>query len=361
MSLLHRFAAVSACAILTSGLAIPQQQPQPAKPPATQGQLPTFTSTSTEVIVPVTVTDDRGKFVTDLKAADFRILDEGKPQRIEFFSHAEKQPIVVGFLLDTSNANKIHWKRFLEAAKDLVWNLLPGDKKYSGYLITYSNEAEIAVNTTSDPEKITARMDKLKPGGGAALYDAVYKACVTRNLVKGEPYDPRRIIIVIGDGHDNASSKTLNEVIEVAQRTQTTIYGISTMAFGFANDDRENLERLASDTGGHVEYPLNENLYKSTSGYLSNPQDAGNYALVVGTGAYEAEVLKRITDSIAGISGEITTQYVLRYVPDVDPEVKARPFRRIRVVIPDLPNVKLHHRPGYWPNGAPGAVAQSGQ
>lgn len=362
MSLLYRFVAVSACALLSSGLVISQtQQPTPpAAQPQAQQQTPTFTSTSTEVIVPVTVTDDRGKFVTDLKASDFRILDEGKPQKIEFFSHAEKQPIVVGFLLDTSNANKVHWKRFLEAAKDLVWNLLPGDKKYLGYLITYSNEAEVAVNTTWDAEKITARMDRLKPGGGAALYDAIYKACTTRELVKGEPYEPRRIIIVIGDGHNSAGTKTLNEVVELAQRSQATIYGISTMAFGFANEDKDNLERLATETGGHVEYPLNNNIYKNTSGYLSNPQDAGNYALVVGTGAYEAEILRGITDAIAGISGEITTQYVLRYVPDVDPEEKVRPFRRIKVEIPSLPNVKLHFRPGYWPNGVP-VPGSSGQ
>lgn len=360
MSWLHRFAAISACAVLSSALAFSQQPPKPAAP-ATGQQTPTFTVTGTEVIVPVTVTDEKGKFVTDLKASDFRILDEGKPQKIEFFSHAEKQPIVVGFLLDISNANKVHWKRFLEAAKDLVWNLLPGDKKYSGYLITYSNEAEIAVNTTSDPEKITARMDKLKPGGGAALYDAVYLACTRRELVKGEPYDPRRVIIVIGDGHNSAGTRTLNEVIELAQRKQATIYGISTMAFGFANEDKDNLERLATETGGHVEYPLNANVYKNTSGYLSNPQDAGNYALVVGTGAYEAEILRAITDAIAGVSGEITTQYVLRYVPDVDPEEKPRPFRRIKVMIPELPNVKLHFRPGYWPNGESGGPAVGGQ
>jgi Ca-activated chloride channel homolog len=362
MSLFHRFAAVTVCACLSAALAIPQQQPPkaPANPQQDTTQ-PLIRTTTTEVIVPVTVTDEKGKFVTDLKATDFRILDEGKPQKIEFFSHAEKQPIVVGFLLDTSNANKIHWKRFLEAAKDLVWNLLPGDKKYSGYLITYSNEAEIAVNTTSDPEKITARMDKLKPGGGAALYDAVYKACTTRDLVKGEPYDPRRIIIVIGDGHNSAGTKTLNEVVELAQRSQATIYGISTMAFGFANEDKDTLERLATETGGHVEYPLNANVYKNTSGYLSNPQDAGNYALVVGTGAYEAEILRGITDSIASISGEITTQYVLRYVPDTDPDEKTRPFRRIKVVIPALPNVKMHYRLGYWPNGVPGGAPASGQ
>jgi len=343
MPSLYRSAAVSVCALIFSGAAVPQQKPQ---------ETPTFTSTRTEVIVPVTVTDDRGKFVTDLQAKDFRILDEGKPQKIEFFSHAERQPIVVGFLLDLSNANRIHWKRFQDAAKELVWNLLPGDKRYSGYLITYSNDAQVAVNTTWDADKITSRIDKLKPGGGAALYDAIYKACTTRELVKGEPFEPRRIIIVIGDGHDTASSKTLNQVIELAQRSQATIYGVSTMAFGFGNEDKENLERLAVETGGHVEYPLNEKLYKDTSGYLSNPQDAGNYALTVGTGAYEAAILKGIIETVAGVSGEITTQYVLRYVPDFDPEGKSRPYRRIKVDIPALPNVKLHHRPGYWAPGS---------
>jgi Mg-chelatase subunit ChlD len=346
MSLPYRFAAVSACAFLFLGRAVPQQQ-----------EVPTISVTRTEVLVPVTVTDDKGKFVTDLTARDFRILDEGKPQRIEFFSHAERQPIVVGFLLDLSNSNRIHWKRFQEAAKELVWNLLPGDKRYSGYLITYSNDAQVAVNTTWDADKITSRIDKLKPGGGAALFDAIYKACTTRELVKGEPYEPRRIIIVIGDGHDTASSKTLNQVIELAQRSQATIYGVSTMAFGFANEDRGTLERLAEETGGHVEYPLNEKLYKDTSGYLSNPQDAGNYALTVGTGAYEAAILKGIIDAIAGVSGEITTQYVLRYVPDLDPEEKPKSFRKIKVEIPALPNVKLHHRPGYWAVAAPGSAA----
>lgn len=342
MSLHYRIAAVCACAFLFLGRAVPQQQ-----------ETPTISVTRTEVLVPVTVKDDRGKFVTDLTAKDFRILDEGKPQRIEFFSHAERQPIVVGFLLDLSNSNRIHWKRFQEAAKELVWNLLPGDKRYSGYLITYSNDAQVSVNTTWDADKITSRIDKLKPGGGAALFDAIWKACTTRELVKGEPYEPRRIIIVIGDGHDTASSKTLNQVIELAQRSQATIYGVSTMAFGFANEDRGTLEKLAQETGGHVEYPLNEKLYKDTSGYLSNPQDAGNYALTVGTGAYEAQILKGIIDAVAAVSGEITTQYVLRYVPDVDPEERPKTFRRIKVEIPALPNVKLDHRPGYYADGRP--------
>ena len=118
----------------------------------------------------------------------------------------------------------------------------------------------------------------MKPGGGAALYDAIYLACTRRDLVKGEPYEPRRVIIVVGDGHDNASKHTLEEVLELAQRNLVTIYAVSTMAFGFSNEAQDVLERLTHKTGGHVEYPLNS-LYKDVSGYLSNPSDDGNYAL----------------------------------------------------------------------------------
>src|SRR5436190_15100678 len=90
-----------------------------------------------EVIVPVTVTDIKGRFVSDLDSKDFKIFDEGKEQRIEFFTRERNQPVVVGFLLDLSNASKIHWKTYQEAAIELISTLLPNDPKYSGYLITY--------------------------------------------------------------------------------------------------------------------------------------------------------------------------------------------------------------------------------
>src|SRR6266550_1581459 len=154
-----------------------------------------------EVIVPVTVTDDRGRFVSNLDAADFRIQDEGRDQKIQFFSRERNQPVVVGFLLDMSNSTRIHWKNFQDAAIEMALYMLPGDKKYSGYLITYGNEAELLVDTTTD----------------------------------GEPFEPRRILIVVGDGHDTASKKTLQEVLEIAQRDLVTIYGMSTVSFGFSS------------------------------------------------------------------------------------------------------------------------------
>lgn len=324
------------------------QPPHQAEQPKTIIRIPV-----TEVVVPVTVTDDKGKFVSNLELKDFRVLDEGRPQRITFFTHTEKQPIVVGFLIDLSNNSRIHWKTYQDAILELVFNLLPGDKRFTGYLISYSNDAELLVNTTSDYDKIADKVRKMKPGGGAALFDAIYMACTRREVVQGEPYEPRRVIIVVGDGHDNASKKTLEEVLELAHRNLISIYAVSTMAFGFSNEDQGVLERLATETGGHVEYPLNA-LYKNVSGYLSNPSDDGNYALTVGTGGYAAEISGGIMRAVGGIGGEITTQYILRYNPDVDPEAKPRQFRNIKVEIPDLPTVKIHARRGYYPNEVPG-------
>ncbi len=166
--------------------------------------------------------------------------------------------------------------------------------------------------------------------------------------MKGEPYEPRRIIIIIGDGHDNASKHSTDEVLELAKRNQVTIYAINTQAFGFDNPDQATLKKLAIETGGHVEYPLN-NLYEDVSGYLSHPSDDGNYALTVGTGGYASQISAGIVRAVAGISGEISTQYVLRYRPDIEAEVNPKQFRRIKVEIPTLPNAKLNYKNGYYP------------
>jgi Ca-activated chloride channel homolog len=321
----------------------------PAKPPAAAPKPPdaknAFRTSVNEVIVPVTVTNEKGKFINDLKRDDFKIFDEGKEQTLTFFTSERNQPVVVGFLVDMSNQSRLHWAKFIEAIQDLVLNTLPEEKQFSGYLIGYRQDAELLVNTTNDVEKILDKVRKMKPGGGAALYDAMYLACTSRTLVKGEPIEPRRVIIVVGDGHDSASKKNLEEVVELAQRNLVTVYGVSTMAFGFANEGQKNLERLASSTGGRVVYPL-EDVYKDVSGYLSTPSDEGNYALKVGTGGYSSAIMSGIYRAISDTAGEITTQYILRYVP-ADADV-SRQYRRIRVEV-NLPNARVRAREGYYP------------
>ncbi|HZT30064.1 MAG TPA: VWA domain-containing protein [Bryobacteraceae bacterium] len=337
---------LQAAATLLASRAFAQKQEAPGTTPRAESA-GSLKAQGNEVIVPVTVTDEKGAFVSNLEATDFHVYDDGKEQKIEFFSRDRNQPVVVGFLLDMSNNTRLHWKTFQDAALELVWNLLPGDEKFSGYLVAYGNDAELLVNTTTDSEKIADRIRKLKPGGGAALYDAIYLACTSRHLVQGEPYEPRRVLIVIGDGHDNASKKSLAEVLEIAQRNLVTIYGMSTVSFGFNSEGDDNLLRLAGETGGRVEYPLN-NLYQDVSGYLSTPSDEGNYAYKVGTGGYASEISKGIFRVVAALAGEITTQYILRYVPDVGPNTSTRQFRSIKVAV-NLPNVKIRARKGYYP------------
>jgi len=298
-----------------------------------------------EVIVPVTVTDDKGRFISNLEQKDFQILEQGKPQSIEFFSRERNQPVVVGFLVDLSNSSRAQWKNFQGAATDLVLTLLPGKEKFSGYLIGYGNQAELMVNTTTDPDPLVSKIRDLKPGGGAALYDAIYMACTRRALVQGEPVEPRRVLIVIGDGNDNASKKTLDEVLEIAQRNLVTIYGISTTSYGFTSEGNANLVRLAEETGGRVEYPL-QNVYKDVQGFTSTPSDEGNFAFKVGTGGFASALSNSIFHSIANVAGEITTQYILRYIPDAAAN-SGKPFREINVKV-SLPEVKVRARKGYY-------------
>ncbi len=299
--------------------------------------------TVNEVIVPVTVTDEKGRFVSDLDQKDFQVFEENKPQTIRFFTRERSQPVVIGFLLDLSSASRVHWKNYQAAITELVQILLTGDKKYSGYLIDYAQDAEVAVNTTNDPEPIVDKIRQLKPGGGSALFDAIYMACTSRKLVQGEPIEPRRIIVILGDGHDNASKHSLQQVIELAQRNLVTVYCISTEAFGFANESSDTLVRLAQETGGRVVYPLGD-VYKDTDGYLSHPSDDGNYALTVGTGAYKSVVDGRMYHAVSDIAGEVTTQYIIRYVSD---NPKDKEYRNVKVVV-DLGNVRVRARKGYY-------------
>ncbi len=328
------------------------QAPAPQNPSAAPTQDPSHNLpppikvTVNEVIVPVTVTDEKGRFVSDLDKTDFHIYEEGKEQQIQFFTRERSQPVVVGFLMDVSNASRLHWKNYQDAAIELVQNLVPGDNpKFSGYLIGYSNDAELLVNTTTDPEPMVEKMEKLKPSGGSALYDAIYMACTSRKLVQGEPIEPRRVLVIVGDGHDNASKKTLDEALEIAQRNLVTIYGVSTVAFGFANEDDKNLVRLAEETGGRVEYPL-ENVYSDVSGYLSTPSDDGNYKFRVGTGGYASELAKGMYKAVEAVAGEVTTQYIIRYIPNTVDQKKQ--FRNINVTV-NLGNVKVRARKGYYP------------
>ena len=122
---------------LTVALSAALAQTQGQKP---EPEAPSIKVQVNEVIVPVTVTDYKGRFISNLDRPDFKIFENGREQKIKYFNREHNQPVVLGFLLDLSNGSRLHWKNFQETAMEMVWTLLSQEKgkEYSGFLVTYA-------------------------------------------------------------------------------------------------------------------------------------------------------------------------------------------------------------------------------
>ncbi|MBI3666247.1 MAG: VWA domain-containing protein [Acidobacteria bacterium] len=262
-------------------------------------------------------------------------------------SDRPEQPVIVGFVLDVSNSARVYFKTYQDAIADLAYVLLPGDNKNKGFLVTYSTETDFLVKPTGDAEPIAEKIRKIKPGGGSSMLDAVYQSCNKYFSVKGQPLEPKRVLILVGDGHDNNSKVSLDQALEAAQRAQAVIYAVSTVAYGFTNPEESNLVRLTEETGGRVERPL-QKIHEKVSGYLSTPSDEGNYAYTVGTGQYAAELSGKLYKAITDLTGNITQQYILGYTPPAP--FTDRKFRTVKVAV-NLKgaDVKVRARKGYFP------------
>ena len=229
------------------------------------------------VNLPVTVTDSEGRFIADLNKADFTVWEDGQQVEIRYFTRSveeeKKPPLYVGFIIDLSNTARLYYKTYQSSIGDLAWMLVPEAGRNKGFLFGYHTEVDELVDFTNDPVTLTERMESLKHGGGSSMFDAIYRAC-TDKLVS-IPYqgasEPRKVLVVIGDGHDNASKRSLDEVVHAAQLHQVTIYSVSTVGWGYHQAEETNLIRLARETGGRVVRPL-QKVHKDVSGYLSKPQ-----------------------------------------------------------------------------------------
>jgi VWFA-related protein len=344
-------AIVWAFALVTSsatGLLLAQEQPVES-PRETPIQIDVNV-----VNVPVTITDKQGRFLVDLAKDDFELFENGKKVEIRYFTGGSvqeaKPPLRAGFLIDLSNSARLYYKTYKDSIGDLAYTLLPEGGKNKGFLIGYHTEVDTLVDYTNEPYMLSERMENLKHGGGAAMFDAIYEACTEKlaNEKYDGPGDPRKVIVIVGDGHDNASKRTIDEVIYAAQKAQVTIYAVSTVAWGFHNSEEANLIRMADATGGRIARPMDD-VHKDVSGYLSKPQDAGNYALTVGTGLYAQAQLQALYKAILAVAGDVQSQYVLGYNPLAP--FSDRSYRKIEVKVrlSASADIEVRHRQGYYP------------
>jgi Ca-activated chloride channel family protein len=246
--------------ILASGVSISAQTPRPsATPPATRGD---EASKIFEVRLPVTVTDKKKKkeLISGLTRGDFEVFEDGVKQDITFFSDEKTNPpIYVGVLMDTSpsTAGKLDFSK--QASKDFIYTVTRLRKDKAAFL-TFDNEINLRQDFTDKLDLLDKAVDKVKKvGSQTALYDAVWQ--FSDEKLRTAP--GRRVIVVITDGDDTFSRADLKDAIDIAQRTETTVFGISTKAgflgtvpgveSGTVKDKGDKLlTQLCEQTGGEA-------------------------------------------------------------------------------------------------------------
>src|SRR5437764_517951 len=209
-----------------------------------------------EVSVVFTVTDKHNHYVKDLTRKDFVVLDDQQPVvNFRSFRRETDLPLQVGLLIDASNSVRDRFKFEQESAIEFLNQTIR--RRYDqAMVIGFDATPEVTQDFTDDTEKLGHGVRELRPGGGTALYDALYYACRDKLLKEPKGGPTRRAIILLSDGDDNLSHVTREEAIEMAQRAEAIVYTISTNVSGTKNPGDKVLERIADATGGRPFFPF---------------------------------------------------------------------------------------------------------
>lgn len=297
------------------------QQPKPAeqKPPA--GQEPqepgqAVVERTVNVRLPVSVVNRSNGFVTDLKQPDFEIYEDKAKQEIESFVALSDLPLDVAVLMDTSNSVKPKLKFEKDAAVSFLQTMLTS-RRDRALFATFDSEIELHQDFTNRIDLLSKAIDKVKARGETRLYDAIFRVCEEKMFaVQGR----RRAMVIITDGDDTVSEHELKDAIDIAQRSETVVFVISTKAGGFfgvqagmvdAKEDKV-LKRVAEETGGRAFF----------------------------TGS-----VLQLEKSFTAIAQELRSQYMISYSPAND-KFDGK-FRQIEVRLPGFKDLKIRAKRGY--------------
>ncbi len=220
--------------------------------------------------------------------------------------------------MDTSNSVKPK----LKFEKDAAYSFLETVLKYRqdrALFATFDSRVELHQDLTNRLDLLTKAIDKVKAQGGTKMYDAIYSVCEEKMMAQTSS-GRRRAMVIITDGEDTESERDLQEVIDIAQRSETTVFVISTKAGGFFGvqagtvDRREDkdLKKLAEETGG--------------------------------TAFFTAEVIE-LERSLTKIAVELRSQYLIAYEP-TNSNFDGKK-RRIEVKLPNHKDLRIRTKTGY--------------
>ena len=253
-------AALAAAVLFAQDARVNPPGQQPPTPPAQDEVIPPSEETTIRVQVSrvpllFTVVDKKNRFITDLEKEDFEVFDNGAPQEIRQFVRESDLPLRIGIVMDTSNSVRDRFRFEQEAAIEFIRGVL-AEEKDRAFLVSYDTRAELMVDFTEDPEQLANGVRNMRPGGGTALYDAIYYACRDK-LPEDRPLEQfRRALVVLGDGEDNQSSVTRDMALEMAHKAEVVVYTISTNRSGQRQDGDKVLRYLAEETGGIAFFPF---------------------------------------------------------------------------------------------------------
>lgn len=296
--------------------AVSSDQKPPSSTDNNDQPLPTIKSRTDEVNVVFTVMDKKGHRITDLKQNDFRVVDDNKPpDQIRSFQAETNLPLQVGLLIDASNSVRDRFRFEQESAIEFL-NQTIHSQKDQAFVVGFDVTPEVTQDFTDNTEALAHGVHELRPGGGTALYDALYFACRDKLLKRAKGLTVRRAIILLSDGEDNQSHVTREESIEMAQRAEAIVYTISTNVSGTKGSGDKVLERIADATGGRAFFPFQ---------------------------------IRDVANAFAEIQDELRSQYAISYKP-ADFKFDGH-YRTIEIVANDRKNFRVRSRRGYYAPG----------
>jgi Ca-activated chloride channel family protein len=262
------------------------------------------------VVLPISVTDRKENEVPGLQAGNFRVYDNGHLQKIVLFKH-EDIPVTVGLVLDNSMSMMPKRKAVEDALLTFARSSNPNDQMF---VVNFSDTASVcpAGNVLfTDQPALLRKCVGVAPGGRTALYDAL--ALALRHLDGGTR--PKKSLIVVSDGGDNASHCSLREALHMAENSSAVIYTVGLLDPNEADQNPGVLRRLAKVTGGVPYFP-------------NTPAEVDN-------------ILQKV-------ARDLREQYIVGYVPPTPGKTGRYHKLRVRVVAAGMGKLLVRTRTGYY-------------
>ncbi len=208
-----------------------------------------------EVNLIFTVTDKKGHFITGLQQQNFGLLDDGRPPvSVVQFTQQTNLPLRVGVLLDTSSSIRQRFQFEQDSAIEFFLQVLHLNDR--AFVEGFDVQTDLAQDFTNNVDLLNQGIRKLRPGGGTALFDALYKSCRDQMLTLRETGSVRKALILVSDGEDNYSRAEESDAIKMCQRAETIVYSISTNISPTKDKGDDVLKAISDATGGQAFYPV---------------------------------------------------------------------------------------------------------